>query len=671
MVRKLGCILGLVLLLASIGFIIRVQKVEASDTITIQADGTIDGTSKIENVGDMVYTFTDNLNDSIYIERSNIILDGAGYSLNGSASTGVYLLNRENVTVRNINITSFSNGIYLSNSTNCFITENIISDVNRAVFLYLGSNFNIITANRITSEENGIHFWQSSNCTVSNNNITCVRADNNFGIYLYSSSNNNTIRNNVITESQAGIYLYSSSRNNLQGNNITNSGWGQDGGGIWLEQYSDFNSLHENYVAENNWHGIELFKCSNNSVSENNIDSNSNRGIMVQSTSNYNTLTGNNVIGNYKGIEITSSSHHTIINGNNITTNTYEGLILDYAWNNTVSGNNFVSNNVGVMIGGSSDYNNVTDNRIVDSGHAISIIQGSNNNLYRNNLTDNYFGLTIQSSTGNTLRENMMINNTCNFRILGNDLPHFINYVDDSNTVDHKPIYYWIDVHYSIVPEDAACVILVQCTNITVTNMNLSTCNRQGAAIAYSRNITVTDSYIANNDDYAIWLRNSSECYIANNYLKGFIGLQLDYSSNNTFFRNTLTAGGNWGSVNLVESYNNTFYHNNFTDNYIHYLIGDLSSNNWDNGYADGGNYWDNYEQRYPSATDVKSGPYQNETGSDDIWDTPYTLNENNIDNYPIVPEFPSPIILSLLMIAMLLTLTIRKRKNIHIQQTG
>ena len=41
------------------------------------------------------------------------------------------------------------------------------------------------------------------------------------------------------------------------------------------------------------------------------------------------------------------------------------------------------------------------------------------------------------------------------------------------------------------------------------------------------------------------------------------------------------------------------------------------------------------------------SGPYQNETGSDGIGDTPYVINADNIDNYPLVepwsPEPPSP----------------------------
>ena len=38
------------------------------------------------------------------------------------------------------------------------------------------------------------------------------------------------------------------------------------------------------------------------------------------------------------------------------------------------------------------------------------------------------------------------------------------------------------------------------------------------------------------------------------------------------------------------------------------------------------------------------SGPYQNETGSDGIGDTPYVINADNIDNYPLgEPWSPKP----------------------------
>ncbi len=660
--RKLVLIPGLILLLIGICSTTRVQEVEASDTIYIRADGSVDGTDKITSLDNVTYMFTANINDSISIERSNIILDGDDFNLDGPGSSGIYFTNRHNVTIRNINMVGFNNGVFLNNSTQCHIIRNSMENVTTGVYVYLGSNFNNISENSIVSYGNGVYIRESSNCTISNNNITCERADNKFGIYLYYSLNS-TVRANTITECQACVYIYYSDHSTLFGNNLTNSGWDQDGGGVWVDR-SNFNKIHENYITGSKWHGIEIFRSSNNSISENEITSNTNRGIMVNTFSNFNNITGNSIIENYKGIEASSSSYNNRITSNYLSSNTYEAVVLDYSWNNTISGNNIVDNSAGIMIGDSSGYNNITDNNITDCGQAINVIQGSYNYFHGNNLTNNYSGLSVRYSTGNTLRETTMVNNTCSFILNGYELSHFTNYVDASNTVEDRPIYYWVDAHHASVSEDAACVILVECTNITVHNVNLSICNWQGVALAYSRNITISDSYIANNDEYAIWLWNSSECYIVRNYLKGFIGLQLDYSSNNTFFGNTLTAGGNWGSVNLVQSHNNTFYHNNFTDNYRHFLIDDFSVNHWDYGYPAGGNYWDDYQDRYSPARDDKSGPSQNETGSDGIWDTPYTLNPNNIDNYPIVPEFPSLIILPLFMMTTLLAILARKRKQ-------
>jgi nitrous oxidase accessory protein NosD len=57
--------------------------------------------------------------------------------------------------------------------------------------------------------------------------------------------------------------------------------------------------------------------------------------------------------------------------------------------------------------------------------------------------------------------------------------------------------------------------------------------------------------------------------------------------------------------------------------------------NTWDDGYPSGGNYWSNY-----TGIDEYSGPSQNETGSDGIGDTPYVIDENNTDRYPLMAPF-------------------------------
>jgi hypothetical protein len=48
--------------------------------------------------------------------------------------------------------------------------------------------------------------------------------------------------------------------------------------------------------------------------------------------------------------------------------------------------------------------------------------------------------------------------------------------------------------------------------------------------------------------------------------------------------------------------------------------------------------------------------------GNDNFWDDKYEINPNNIDYYPIVPEFPS-LIIPLLFMVLTLTAAFMKRR--------
>jgi len=55
--------------------------VKADETIFIRADGSIEGIESIQRTGN-VYTFTETIfNQSIVVEKDNIVVDGAGYTL--------------------------------------------------------------------------------------------------------------------------------------------------------------------------------------------------------------------------------------------------------------------------------------------------------------------------------------------------------------------------------------------------------------------------------------------------------------------------------------------------------------------------------------------------------------------------------------------------------------
>ena len=91
----------------------------------------------------------------------------------------------------------------------------------------------------------------------------------------------------------------------------------------------------------------------------------------------------------------------------------------------------------------------------------------------------------------------------------------------------------------------------------------------------------------------------------------------LEYGSG----RYGVALGGN----RYVLSENNTFYHNSFTNNNKNVIIESFAAGNfWDYGVE--GNYWDDY-----NGTD---------SNRDDIGDTPYVINSDNIDNYPLMAPF-------------------------------
>ena len=61
--------------------------------------------------------------------------------------------------------------------------------------------------------------------------------------------------------------------------------------------------------------------------------------------------------------------------------------------------------------------------------------------------------------------------------------------------------------------------------------------------------------------------------------------------------------------------------------------------NVWDDGYPSGRNYWSDY-----NGMDEKSGPNQDLPGSDGIGDTPYVIDENNQDRYPLMALYIVPV---------------------------
>jgi len=167
---------------------------------------------------------------------------------------------------------------------------------------------------------------------------------------------------------------------------------------------------------------------------------------------------------------------------------------------------------------------------------------------------------------------------------------------------------------------------------------NTITKNSYGISLQSSRNNNIYENNIEANNEYGISAtvhsnnNNISDNIIANNW----IGFSMHLETSNNIVSGNSFANNSCAIRLSQNSSRNIVYHNDFINNTIHiHMLGLSSSILLDDGYPSGGNFWSDYTD-----IDLYSGPYQNETGYDWIGDSPYVINGNNQDNYPLVKPY-------------------------------
>jgi parallel beta-helix repeat protein len=193
-------------------------------------------------------------------------------------------------------------------------------------------------------------------------------------------------------------------------------------------------------------------------------------------------------------------------------------------------------------------------------------------------------------------------------------------------------------------------------SNNSIFNSHIDTNRGTGIVLsAGSRYNSIVENNITANGGEGIFILGSSNYnnIVNNNITTNNYGISLYLSANNSVYENNVLSN-NYG-IRLQACYNNSIYHNNFVNN-TNQVYAVESINIWDDGYPSGGNYWSNY-----TGLDSNRGVGQNQTGSDGIGDTPYIIDMNNTDRYPlmtehvsVISEFSPFLILPLLMAATL-----------------
>jgi len=283
--------------------------------------------------------------------------------------------------------------------------------------------------------------------------------------------------------------------------------------------------------------------------------------------------------------------------------NGYYGILLNVSSGIVIETNTITNNFFGVYARYSSN-NSLSADRIIGNYYSIYLWYSEESNIVSNTLTNNTHGMELWFSGTIVIDDNFIIDNE-----------HYGIYLyrSDSNVISENTFE---NNHEDPFGFDGYAVWLDRSNGNKVVS-NIVVNNTDGIFMYDSKNNIVRRNTIATNQMRGVMLGGYllSEHYY-NNIICG-----------NTIWSNKI-------GIDLYQYANyNRAYHNNFIDNEIQANVDEFTSDNiWDNGYPSGGNYWSDY-----SDTDLYFGPYQNITGSDGIGDTPYIIDENNQDDYPLM----------------------------------
>lgn len=360
------------------------------------------------------------------------------------------------------------------------------------------------------------------NTTISRlTDAACIRIGSvqyNSGSWSYFDSDNNLIRNNILEDGVFGIYVNRySTDNQIIGNQFNDTYEGV------LFDYAKDNTFEDNNLTNIEHYPIKLTRLT--SISD---------FISTNITIRNNTLSDDE---DSWGIELDRVSDNTIVN-------------------NTLFGNNLIE------IRG--DRNLITGNSVLGPHEfhkaGIHVGSGEDNTLLNNTVTFQKFGIILTYLVeGVTMSGNCMENNTYNFGFPGDDW-YFGGHrasthtIDTSNTINGKPIYYFIGekdsvFSYSTLNPSPGYLACIDCVNITINDFYMEK-NVQGIFLH-----NTTDSYIDgvtthSNAEFGIILYDADNLRISNSNIDGngqspsdlYAGIFLEETSDCLMDNNTITA---------------------------------------------------------------------------------------------------------------------------------
>lgn len=416
----------------------------------------------------------------IYINGNDDFIPENGVIAGNGTKENPYIIEGWEINASN------TDGIRIENTDAYFIIRNCYiyggkKNYNDGINFYNVKNGGI---ENVICKENyvGIRLYESSLNKISNSSIN----KNEIG-FIVAYSPNNIFRHNQINNNTLGFYIYGNIPDYNQDIDKSNK----------INGKSIYYITHQtNQAIFNKKLGFLALICCRDVIVRNIYVEGD--GILVVGTSQ-STILECTIVGGL-GIQLINSSYNNIRNC--IISSAFYGLLLEGAIDNEINNCIIYRNRLG-----------------------IGLYSSHNNNINSCSVEKNTVGIDLGFSNNNSFRGNRINNNFLNFGYgyydLWFNLPpcEFYQDIDETNTINGKPIYYIINKeNLKINAKNAGFIALISCNNVTIEHALIKN-NLQGLLLVNCNNLTILNSSFSK-DKTCIDLFGGSNILIINCTMK-------------------------------------------------------------------------------------------------------------------------------------------------------
>jgi parallel beta-helix repeat protein len=397
---------------------------------------------------------------------------------------------------------------------------------------------------------------------------------------LLTGVTNMTVTNFTINGRNVAIHLNASSYCTITGNSIIDASYG-----IWLTDQSNGNAISGNSM-NSCYFGVFFDHSRNNVVRNNSVIGDNHTSIPLFQDmpprilgENY-AVTGDVLEDFINDVDTSNSANgktvYYWVNRQNAEVPADAGcIILVNCRGITVKNQHLLQNKYGVLLAWTTA-STIVGNSIENNAVGIYLLESSNNIIANNNIFVNHGG---DSNEGHGIR----IQSSSNNIISGN--------------------------HVGFNHEAGICVSQSPGTNLLDNNITFNT--KQGILIINKSNqFSVFRNSFSNNSGVSLRVADCTEGLIVGNSI-----------TQRKYYAIYLT-----GSLEGNRIYGNNFDGKKDNDTLQAYVSATSANPTWDNGTI--GNYWNTYLNVYPNASEI---------GASGIGDTPFVINDGNIDHFPLM----------------------------------